>query len=65
MSPLSRASSAASLSPVSDDGTNPSTIRRTRKRFTNVQLMMLEDLFHQNSHPSREERDAVAQLGGM
>ncbi|KAF8079144.1 homeodomain transcription factor [Lyophyllum atratum] len=39
--------------------------RRTRKRFTNDQLTMLENLFHQNSHPSREERDAVAKLGGM
>jgi hypothetical protein len=66
VSPLSRTSSAASLSSVSDDGTNPTTIRRrSRKRFSNVQLMMLEDLFHQKSHPSRGERDAVAKLGDM
>ena len=42
-----------------------STSRRTRKRFTNTQLIMLENLFHQNSHPSREDREAVAKAGGM
>jgi hypothetical protein len=56
--------------PASDDtvclnNVNPTTSRRTRKRFTNVQLMMLENLFHQNSHPSREDREAVAKAGGM
>ncbi|KAF9236834.1 homeodomain transcription factor [Melanogaster broomeanus] len=56
--PLSRTSSAASIS--SDDAA-----RRTRKRFTSVQLMMLEQLFHQTSHPTREEREAVAQTAGM
>ncbi|KAF9225208.1 homeobox-domain-containing protein [Gyrodon lividus] len=55
---LSRTSSAASIS--SDDAA-----RRTRKRFTSVQLMMLEQLFHQTSHPTREEREAVAQATGM
>ncbi|KAG6372651.1 homeobox-domain-containing protein [Boletus reticuloceps] len=55
---LSRTSSAASIS--SDDAT-----RRTRKRFTSVQLMMLEQLFHQSSHPTREEREAVARAAGM
>ncbi|KAF8201104.1 hypothetical protein K438DRAFT_1965623 [Mycena galopus ATCC 62051] len=39
--------------------------RRTRKRFTNAQLMMLEQLFHQNSHPSREQREAVARSANM
>ncbi|KAI9569406.1 homeobox-domain-containing protein [Boletus coccyginus] len=57
-STLSRTSSAASIS--SDDAA-----RRTRKRFTSVQLMMLEQLFHQSSHPTREEREAVAQAAGM
>ncbi|KAH7886346.1 homeobox-domain-containing protein [Phlebopus sp. FC_14] len=57
-SSLSRTSSAASIS--SDD-----TARRTRKRFSNIQLMMLEQLFHQTSHPTREEREAVAQAAGM
>ncbi|KAF8971805.1 hypothetical protein BDZ97DRAFT_1753051 [Flammula alnicola] len=45
--------------------TTIATTRRTRKRFTNVQLTMLENLFHQNSHPSREDREAVAKAGGM
>ncbi|KAJ7254660.1 hypothetical protein B0H12DRAFT_1233319 [Mycena haematopus] len=39
--------------------------RRTRKRFTNAQLMMLEQLFHQNSHPSREQRESVARSADM
>ncbi|KAI6012721.1 homeobox-domain-containing protein [Pisolithus orientalis] len=55
---LSRTSSMASLS--SDD-----VGRRTRKRFTSVQLVMLEQLYHRTSHPSREEREAVAQAAGM
>ncbi|KAG5642395.1 hypothetical protein DXG03_002853 [Asterophora parasitica] len=62
--PLSRTSSTASVSSDDAGGSN-NAIRRTRKRFTNDQLTMLENLFHQNSHPSREERDSVAQLGGM
>lgn len=71
VSPLSRTSSTASIWSVSDDGNsnaaNPGNAvgRRTRKRFTSVQLTMLEDLFHKNSHPSRGERETVAQLGGM
>ena len=32
-------------------------VRRTRKRFSSVQLMMLEHLYHKASHPSREERE--------
>ncbi|KAF5385388.1 hypothetical protein D9615_001079 [Tricholomella constricta] len=64
MPSLSRTSSTASVS--SDDAAGSNTVaRRTRKRFTNNQLTMLENLFHQNSHPSREDRDAVAKLGGM
>ncbi|KAF9561632.1 homeobox-domain-containing protein [Agrocybe pediades] len=68
--PLSRTSSSASFS-SEDDGLSSSTVtvmnssRRTRKRFTNVQLTMLENLFHQNSHPSREDRESVANAGGM
>ncbi|KAK0501031.1 homeodomain transcription factor [Armillaria luteobubalina] len=62
---LSRTSSSTSVE--SDDaGSNASTrSRRTRKRFTSVQLMMLENLFHQTSHPSREQRDGVAKAGAM
>ncbi|KAJ7589547.1 homeodomain transcription factor [Mycena floridula] len=65
---LSRTSSSTSLESLSDDATSNSTTsstRRSRKRFSNVQLMMLESLFHQSSHPSREERDTVAKAGSM
>lgn len=58
-------SRTASEETVCINNVNPTTSRRTRKRFTNVQLMMLENLFHQNSHPSREDREAVAKAGGM
>ncbi|KAG6911286.1 hypothetical protein DXG01_002125 [Tephrocybe rancida] len=63
---LSRTSSTASID-SSDDATSSTALsfRRTRKRFTNDQLTMLENLFHENSHPSREDRDTVARLGGM
>ncbi|KAI0789527.1 hypothetical protein C8Q75DRAFT_166074 [Abortiporus biennis] len=40
------------------------TGKRTRKRFTNSQLIMLEQLFHQCSHPSREAREALAKDAG-
>ncbi|KAH7911630.1 homeobox-domain-containing protein [Hygrophoropsis aurantiaca] len=55
---LSRTSSATSIS--SDDAG-----RRTRKRFTSVQLMMLEQVYHHSSHPTREEREALANTAGM
>ncbi|EKM84246.1 hypothetical protein AGABI1DRAFT_110805 [Agaricus bisporus var. burnettii JB137-S8] len=60
--PLSRTGSEET---VCINNVNPTASRRTRKRFTNVQLMMLENLFHQNSHPSREDRESVAKAGGM
>ncbi|KAJ3887419.1 homeodomain transcription factor [Lentinula edodes] len=47
------------------DAENVTGTRRTRKRFSNVQLMMLENLFHHNSHPSRQERETVARAGSM
>ncbi|KAG6884691.1 hypothetical protein C0993_008942, partial [Termitomyces sp. T159_Od127] len=64
---LSRTSSTASVDSSDDAASSGATssIRRTRKRFTNEQLTMLEDLFHKNSHPSREERESVARLGEM
>ncbi|KAG6874358.1 hypothetical protein C0995_015094 [Termitomyces sp. Mi166 len=64
---LSRTSSTASVDSSDDAASSGATssIRRTRKRFTNEQLTMLEDLFHKNSHPSREERESVAKLGEM
>ena len=39
--------------------------RRTRKRFTSTQLMMLEHLYHQTSHPTREQREALARDAAM
>ena len=39
--------------------------KRTRKRFTGAQLVMLEDLFHTCSHPTREQREALAQKAGL
>ncbi|KAF8832868.1 hypothetical protein HHX47_DHR1001435 [Lentinula edodes] len=49
----------------SHDAESVTGTRRTRKRFSNVQLMMLENLFHHNSHPSRQERETVARAGSM
>ncbi|KAJ6567704.1 homeodomain transcription factor, partial [Mycena vulgaris] len=73
--PLSRTSSSTSTATntsSSDDlyatfisESTDATSRRTRKRFTNAQLMMLEQLFHQNSHPSREQREIVARSANM
>ncbi|KAI0830832.1 hypothetical protein BC628DRAFT_905989 [Trametes gibbosa] len=34
--------------------------KRTRKRFTSLQLMMLEHLYHKASHPTREQREQLA-----
>ncbi|KAL7285011.1 hypothetical protein ACG7TL_000100 [Trametes sanguinea] len=34
--------------------------KRTRKRFTTLQLMMLEHLYHKASHPTREQREQLA-----
>lgn len=76
--PLSRTSSSSSV--VSDgtstnDELNPPNTpssgvtdgapKRTRKRFTSTQLTLLEDLFHQTSHPTREQRDALAKEAGL
>ena len=41
------------------------TVRRTRKRFTSLQLMMLERLYHNASHPTREQREEVAKDAEM
>ncbi|THU97407.1 hypothetical protein K435DRAFT_796532 [Dendrothele bispora CBS 962.96] len=59
--PLGRSDSMTS---VESDG-NDAAPRRTRKRFNSVQLMMLENLFHHNSHPSRQERETLATAGQM
>ncbi|EIW63872.1 uncharacterized protein TRAVEDRAFT_67844 [Trametes versicolor FP-101664 SS1] len=34
--------------------------KRTRKRFTTLQLIMLEHLYHKASHPTREQREQLA-----
>ncbi|KAL1749274.1 hypothetical protein HDZ31DRAFT_59558 [Schizophyllum fasciatum] len=39
--------------------------KRTRRRFTHAQLSMLETLYHETSHPSREQRERVAADGAM
>jgi len=61
---LFRSASSSSLASSSDDPflfetPNP-TAKRTRKRFTGSQLTMLEQLFHHATHPSRDEREALA-----
>ncbi|KAJ3876459.1 homeodomain transcription factor [Lentinula edodes] len=61
---FSRSSSMTSIESF-HDVENVTGTRRTRKRFSNVQLMMLENLFHHNSHPSRQERETVARAGSM
>ncbi|THH30639.1 hypothetical protein EUX98_g3566 [Antrodiella citrinella] len=45
------------------DGGN--SMKRTRKRFTNAQIIALEQVFHQTSHPTREQREAVAVETGL
>ena len=56
-------SSANSL--ISVDAPAGDTVKRTRKRFTSAQLMMLEHLYGQASHPTREQREAVAREAHM
>jgi len=52
-------SSATSIS--SDDGGSVDcSFKRTRKRFSSLQLTMLEQLFHRTSHPTRGERELLA-----
>jgi hypothetical protein len=68
MAPISanlfRSESSSSLGSSSDERLfnvpNPTTTKRSRKRFTGTQLTMLEHLFHRTSHPSREERESLA-----
>ena len=58
---LSRTSSVASV--TSDDATTPvpgNEVKRTRKRFTQGQIVKLEQLFHETSHPTREQRESLA-----
>jgi len=54
---LSRTSSTTSFASAAST--------RTRTRFTTDQLALLESLYHQTSHPSRQERDTLANETGM
>ncbi|KAH9044749.1 homeobox-domain-containing protein [Lactarius pseudohatsudake] len=59
---LLRSESSSSLGSSSDELVfSTSSSKRTRKRFTGSQLAMLEQLFHRASHPSREQRESLAQ----
>ncbi|KAH8825554.1 hypothetical protein DL96DRAFT_1499811 [Flagelloscypha sp. PMI_526] len=40
-------------------------VRRTRRRFTQEQLTMLENLYYRAQHPTRAQREEVAAQGGM
>ena len=67
---LGRTSSASSVSSIDTQASDDilrgnETPRRTRKRFTSTQLMALEHLFHQTSHPTREQREALSKEAGM
>ena len=63
--PLSRSSSLSSIASTpmaADDGTDTPTIKtkRTRKRFSPEQLIILETAYRVTSHPSRDEREVIA-----
>jgi hypothetical protein len=65
-SDLLRSDSSSSLGSSSDEhvfsiSNTTASSKRTRKRFTGSQLAMLEQLFHRASHPSREQRESLAQ----
>ncbi|KAH9175515.1 homeodomain transcription factor [Lactarius sanguifluus] len=63
---LLRSESSSSLGSSSDELVfSTSSSKRTRKRFTGSQLAMLEQLFHRASHPSREQRESLAQELGL
>ncbi|KZP24066.1 Homeodomain-like protein, partial [Athelia psychrophila] len=57
-------SSEGSSSFVNESGAGQ-VYRRTRTRFTHQQLSMLERLYARTSHPTREDRDALARAAGM
>lgn len=45
---------------ISADPAADGAVKRTRKRFTTVQLIMLEHLYRTASHPTRDQREDVA-----
>lgn len=59
------AAPSTSSPPTASEPSSTCSARRTRCRFTSAQLALLEQLYHYNSHPSREEREAVAREGNV
>ncbi|KAJ7492562.1 homeodomain transcription factor [Mycena latifolia] len=45
--------------------TSDAASTRTRKRFSNAQVVVLEQLFHKSPHPTLEERELFAKYVGM
>ena len=69
-------SSTSSFSSVSDTNVDtdvdsltapskPPEVKRTRKRFSQEQLILLEHAYHKASHPTREEREEIARQADM
>ncbi|KAF9256750.1 hypothetical protein L218DRAFT_1081220 [Marasmius fiardii PR-910] len=58
--PISRSSSLTSV--ASDDA---DAARSRRKRFSNVQTMMLENMYRHNPRPSRQERETLSKAGQL
>ena len=56
---VSRTSSSSSLDHNSN-AFNAAEQRRTRKRITAAQLVQLEELYYRSSHPTRDQREALA-----
>jgi hypothetical protein len=51
---------ASACSDVDDLDPEPAARTAPRKRFSDRQVSMLEDLYHRTSHPSRVAREALA-----
>lgn len=47
------------------DTASDGAVKRTRKRFSSSQLIMLEHLYRKASHPTREQREQVAKDAEM
>ena len=54
-----------SIPSLAGDTPPEGAVRRTRKRFTSVQLMMLEHLYRNATHPTREQREQLAKEAEM
>jgi Homeodomain len=51
---------SSSSSDFTANAFNVAEQRRTRKRITAAQLVQLEELYYRSSHPTRDQRDALA-----